>query len=121
MPKAPTTIIPAQKTRKSKQQKESLHFRCCVGIMPHSSAGAAEQPQQPFLGAGLGEVESFGVEEAVELASGAALDLEGLLPIVICYVVVFQQELRLGFTCASIFYAEIIKKTESCEATPGAG
>ena len=88
--------------------------------MPHSSAGAAEQPQQPFLGAGLDEEESFGVAEAVELSSGDALDL---LPIVICYVlvVVFQQELRSGFTWASIFYAETIKKTESCEATPGAG
>ena len=90
--------------------------------MPHSSAGAAEQPQHPFLGAGFDEEESFGVAAAVELASGEALDLEGLLPIIICnVVVVFQQELRSGFTWASIFYAEIIKKTESCEATPGAG
>lgn len=45
--------------------------------MPHSSAGAAEQPQQPFLGAGL-EEESFGVELT------ASLGVEGLLPIIIC-------------------------------------
>ena len=46
--------------------------------MPHSSAGAAEQPQQPFLGAGLEEEESFGVELT------SSLGVEGLLPIIIC-------------------------------------
>ena len=84
--------------------------------MPHSSAGAVEQPQQPFLGAGLDEEESFGVAAAVELASGAALGLEGLLPIIISsFSTSYCSYDNLDL------YAEIIKKTESCEATPGAG
>ena len=48
-PMMPTMSMPAQKTRKSRQQKTSRHLRRLFGSMPQSGSGAAPRPQQPFF------------------------------------------------------------------------